>query len=109
LSTGIVYRSGWPTTPVILATDTTTPTANALGRNSERMRAFGTLDLRVSRKFQLDNSELSVALEIANLTNRANPCCVEYEIGDEQDAGLLVLDELNYLPTIPSIGMLWKF
>ena len=109
LSTGIVYRSGWPTTPVAFNGSTPVPTVTTLARNSERMRAFGSIDIRVSRKIVLESGELSASLELANMTNRANPCCFEYEIGEEPNAGQLVLDELYYLPTIPSIGMLWKF
>lgn len=109
LGSSLAWRSGWPTTSVALDAGAPFPTVTALGRNSGRMRAFGTLDLRVSRDFRLEDSELSLSIELANLTNRGNPCCIEYEIGDEEDLGQLVLDEINYLPRIPSIGLLWKF
>lgn len=109
VSSALAYRSGWPTTPVALDSTADAPTAVALGRNSERLGAFGSLDLRVSRRIELEQSELMLSLEFANLTNRANPCCFEYEIGDEEETGLLVLDQLNYLPTIPSLGVVWKF
>ena len=109
LGLGLGYRSGWPTTQVELVSDTLFPTARSAQRNSSRLNAFGTLDIRVNRKIRLENSELTVFAEIANLTGRSNPCCVEYEIGDEQDAGQLILDERYYLPRIPSIGFNWAF
>jgi outer membrane receptor protein involved in Fe transport len=109
LSTGLAYRAGWPTTAVMLDPAAATPTVTTAGRNGARLEAFGSLDLRVSRTFALRRSQLDVSLEFANLTNRYNPCCVEFEIGEEENAGRLMLDELSYLPTIPSVGVLWQF
>jgi outer membrane receptor protein involved in Fe transport len=109
LSTALAYRSGWPTTSVSLATSSPVPTAHVAARNDARMRPFVSADIRVSRRIPLDRSELTVFLEIANLTGRKNPCCFEYEIGDEEDTGLLVLDERHHLPTIPSLGFSWAF
>jgi outer membrane receptor protein involved in Fe transport len=109
LSSGLIYRSGWPTTPVALDADAAFPTIRAGQRNSLRMRPYGTLDVRLSREIRFDASRLSVFLELANLTGRENPCCFEYEIGDEDEAGLLVLDEQPYFPRIPSLGFTWAF
>jgi hypothetical protein len=54
--------------------------------------------------------ELNAFLEIGNLYNRANPCCTEYRPGQD-DAGNPVLSgkEGNWLPLIPSLGILWRF
>jgi outer membrane cobalamin receptor len=108
-SAGAVYRSGWPTTPVSLNEAATFPTANVALRNSDRMRAYGSVDVRLSREIRLERSDLNVFIELTNFLDRSNPCCIEYEIGDEDDLGLLVLDEQAYLPTIPSIGFTWTF
>lgn len=109
LGLGLGYRSGWPTTQVELQSGAPFPTARAAQRNTSRLNAFGTVDVRVNRKIRLEQSELTVFAEFANLTGRSNPCCVEYEIGDEEDAGQLILDERYYLPRIPSIGFNWAF
>jgi hypothetical protein len=52
---------------------------------------------------------LTLTIELTNLFDRSNPCCTEYEIGDADEAGLLLLKELSYLPVVPSIGFLWQF
>ena len=109
VSSGLVYRSGWPTSPVSLDSSAAYPTAVVQGRNSDRLGAYGSLDIRIDRSIKLRQSELSIFAEIVNLTNRSNPCCIEYEIGDEEDAGALVLDQRYALPTIPSIGVTWTF
>lgn len=109
LSAGLEYRAGWPTTAVSLDADAAFPTAVATDRNDMRMGAFGSLDMRLSRPFRFDQSTLTVFVEVVNLTDRRNPCCREYEIGDEEDLGRLVVDDLYHLPRIPSIGFSWAF
>jgi outer membrane receptor protein involved in Fe transport len=109
VSSGLVYRSGWPTTSVALDSGAAYPTATAGLRNGERMQAHRSLDVRVSRSVLLDDSRLDVFVEVANLAGRFNPCCIEYEVGDEEDAGELVLDERAYMKTVPSVGFTWTF
>ncbi len=108
-SSGLVYRSGWPTTHVELDTDALFPVVSVGSRNGERMPTYGSLDVRLSRKIQFNDSVLDVFVELVNLTDRKNTCCIEYEIGDEEDLGLLALDERAWLPTIPSVGFTWTF
>jgi hypothetical protein len=108
-SFALMYRSGWPISRVVLDASGETPIASVVGYNSERLDFYRSVDLRLTRKIALARSTLAVSLEIANLFDRNNPCCLEYEIGDEEDTGTLVLDPLYYLPMIPSVGLLWKF
>lgn len=108
-STGLIYRSGWPTTRVFLNPDSTLPTASAASRNGDRMPAYASMDVRLGRDFRFDRSSLSLFFELTNLLGRSNFCCIEYEVGDEEDLGLLVLDERAYLPRIPSVGFTWTF
>lgn len=109
VSLGLLSRSGWPTTRVTLDDSGTTPVAEPGPRNAERIGAFRTLDLRVTRKLELESSRLAVFLEINNLLDRDNPCCIEYEILDEEEGGGLELKQLDYLPRIPSLGFVWQF
>jgi len=106
---GLLLRSGWPTTQVALDDSGATPIGVASDRNAQRLGYFRSADLRVTRKFAFERSELAVFLEINNLLGRENPCCVEYEILDEEEGGGLELKTLNYLPRIPSLGFVWKF
>lgn len=106
---GLIYRSGWPTTPVALDDSSPTPIVEVAQRNSDRVDFFRSADLRITRKFELDASSVSVFLEITNLFGRHNPCCIEYEILPVEEGGGLELQTLDYLPTIPSIGFIWNF
>ena len=67
------------------------------------------MDFLVTRKLELARSSLAISFELTNALGRHNPCCIEYEIGDQEEAGLLVFKELDYLPRVPSFGFLWKF
>lgn len=108
-SSALAWRSGWPTSSIVTIDQSAFPTVTAPGRNDTRLADFRSLDVRLSREYGLEKSALSLFVEVANVTGRNNPCCIEFEIGDEEDAGQFVLDELGYLKTIPSIGFLWKF
>jgi hypothetical protein len=61
----------------------------------------------VGRRFDLDHSSLSAFLEVSNFLGRANQCCTAYEIDDQ--TALLELERRDYLPLIPSLGVLWQF
>lgn len=109
MSSALAYRTGWPTSSVVGLNDAAFPTVDVPSRNDARLGAFRSLDVRLSREFAFERSALSLFIEIANVTGRNNPCCLEFEIGDEEEAGQFVLDELSYMSTIPSVGVLWKF
>ena len=75
-------------------------------RNAERYADFYSVDLRVSRDFIWPRSKLTAFLEISNASNRANPCCTEYSVADD---GALVSNGRNWLPLVPSLGVVWRF
>lgn len=80
-------------------------------RNAERLDSYFRLDLRVNRDVILDSSKLSFYLEITNLTNRENECCVE-TYGLEQGPGgapWLRIEKGFWLPRMPSLGFEWQF
>ncbi len=106
-SLALIYRSGWPTTRVTLDASGPTPVAVAGQRNATRLHFFSSADLRVSRRFDLNRSSLSMFFEVSNVLGRANQCCTAYEIDEE--TRLLDLEPRNYLPLVPSVGVLWQF
>lgn len=109
LALGLIRHSGWPTTPIAgLDTGQDPPVVFVGPRNSERNRAYASLDLRLTRKFAMPSGSLTAFVEINNLLARENPCCAEYEV-EENEAGDLYLDlsPLDYLPLVPSIGFVW--
>jgi outer membrane receptor protein involved in Fe transport len=104
------YRTGWPTTAFELAAVAPVSLIAVGPRNQERLGAYKSLDARVARKFRFERSgELTVFLEVANLFNRHNACCVEYEMDDEDGPLDLEVETINYLPTLPSLGVIWRF
>jgi hypothetical protein len=72
------------------------------------LRHCGTVDGGISRRFQLRHGELDAWFEITNLTNRGNTCCVEYEVL-EGPPPELIEDADNWLPILPSFGVLWRY
>jgi hypothetical protein len=76
------------------------------GRNAYRYSVFHSLDARVSRDFDVGIGNLTAFLEVTNLYNRQNPCCSEYSL--DPDGSLAVL-EANWLPFVPSLGVIWRF
>ena len=54
---------------------------------------------------------MTAFFEVSNVLGQENDCCVEYELTDEDEDGELILDTEtnNYLPAIPSIGVIWRF
>ncbi len=108
LGLGLIYRSGWPTTPVVLGTTAgNTPLVETSGQNTARLDAYRSVDFRLTRKFDVRGTSLDVFVELNNVSNRNNNCCMEYEIDDE--TGQFETKTLNYLPLIPSIGFVWRF
>ncbi|HLU04915.1 MAG TPA: TonB-dependent receptor [Woeseiaceae bacterium] len=109
-----LIRSGWPKT-VLLADairedEMTDLFLSVEPRNSRRHEPFQSLDVRISRRFDLPRGELTAFLEVTNLLNHDNPCCSEYSIEiDGNDNQLLVSDEGTWLPIVPSLGVLWRF
>ena len=105
------YHTGWPTTPLSVV-DAAAPDASiAVGaRNSRRFADFASVDMRVSRSFDLSRGELSLFAEVSNLLDRRNPCCVDYTYDYDTGGNLLLEREYrHWLPLVPSVGVLWRY
>lgn len=104
------YHTGWPTTPVdILAAGTPQATIVVGRRNSSRYEDYASIDLRLSRAFELRRGDLDVFAEVTNALNRRNACCIDYSY--DYPGGQLALEReyRHWLPLVPSVGVLWKF
>ncbi len=109
-SVAAAWHSGWPTTEVALATLEPFPLASAGKRNASSFPDYSRIDLRVARRFDLGSAgELTAFGEVSNLTDRANTCCVEYQLENAGQGVLLDVEPRPSLPLIPSLGVLWKF
>lgn len=110
-----IFHSGWPKTELVTETvinpdGSTSLSVSPSSRNSLRHGEFQSLDVRISRRFDVSRGELTGFLEVTNLYNHVNPCCTEYSVGvDENGGAFLLRDENNWLPMVPSLGVVWRF
>jgi hypothetical protein len=75
-------------------------------RNAFRYAVFHVLDARVSRRIDVSRGDLTAFLDITNLYDRRNPCCIEYALNAD---GSLSSRESHWLPLLPSLGIVWRF
>jgi len=116
LSLSGAVHTGWPTTPVS-AEITTLPSGATeitpiLGpRNSDRFPTYARLDVKASRSFPLSNGRLRLDLEVVNLTDRKNICCIDDFLYEPRPDGTVDVEpELSYwLGITPSFSVLWEF
>ena len=92
-------HTGWPKTELLNGAVTDI--------NAGRYSVFHTLDARVSRQFDTTRGDLTVFAEITNLYDRDNPCCTEYSMS--ADGAELLARQGNWLPLVPSLGIVWRF
>ena len=95
-------HEGWPTTR--LAGDTLRE------RNADRFDARGTIDLRAEYRKPLAVGRLAVTFEVSNALNVGNTCCQELRAEDDGAGGVTFSTrESDWLPVVPSVGVLWEF
>jgi outer membrane receptor protein involved in Fe transport len=116
LNLAATWHSGWPTTPVtaewVVDDEGEESPELVFGpRNSARYPDYQRLDVRASKSFVLSRGELRLVLEVLNLTNRENVCCIEDFVIIENDDGSLTVDpeERFWAPIVPSIAVTWTF
>ena len=108
-------RSGWPTTSATaqVVSPGGVPQAEVLlgPRNSDRLEAYRRIDLKAHRRFNLSRGKLKLELEVLNVTDRRNVCCideVEAELIDPTTARL-IRDPDFWLGIVPSASLTWEF
>jgi hypothetical protein len=93
---------GWPTTRV--------QDDELDARNSDRFGDRVTLDLRAEYRRPLAIGSLAVNFEITNAINVGNTCCQRLIPLDDGAGGTsFTTQESDWLPVVPSIGVLWEF
>lgn len=64
----------------------------------------------MSHAFPLGRGNLTAYLEITNLYNRANPCCIdEFDVLFENGQPRIVRRYDTWIRTLPSFGIQWSF
>ena len=93
---------GWPTTRL--------DSSELSSRNADRFPIRATLDLRAEYRKPLSLGSLAVTFEITNAVNVGNACCQRLIPEDDGSGGTTFeTKESDWLPIIPSIGVLWEF
>ncbi len=110
------YHSGWPTTALtaefVEDPDGEPEIQPILGpRNAERLPSYYRFDARASKFFPSNSGDFTLVLEVLNLTNRRNVCCIEdFEYIVSDDGTVTVLPQNRYwAPIIPSVSLRWQF
>ena len=79
-------------------------------RNGARLGSYSRIDLRANRDVLLASSKLSFYLEVTNLLDSRNQCCVgDYRVVPGRPEPVLVLEKGYWLPILPSFGVQWEF
>lgn len=93
---------GWPTTRVL---------ESELGlRNGARLQTRGTLDLRAELRKPLAIGSLALTFELTNAINIGNTCCYKLIVNDDGSGDVtFTTQKSDWLPLVPSIGVLWEF
>ena len=110
-----LYHSGAPTTALaqrVIATPAGPEDVIVAGpRNGARLGDYLRFDLRASRAVPLRSGRFSYYLEVTNLLDRKNPCCVESYRLEANSTGWLRLqrEETYWLPMLPSFGFQYEF
>ncbi len=109
------YHSGWPRTPLLVG-----PILDDAGfivgidtdisqRNTQDFDDYFRVDVRVSRTVPMDRGEFKFFVEVFNVLNAENQCCVEkhqLSIGPGVSASPSIT---SYFPFFPSFGFSWTF
>ncbi len=95
-------HTGWPTTRVAGTT---------LGeRNAAQFPTRAALDLRAEYRRPLATGSLALTFELTNAVNVGNACCYELIANDDGSGGTTFeTRQSDWLPLVPSFGVLWEF
>jgi len=110
-------HSGWPTTDLELIDDGVDEDGEPVfvavigPRNAEQVGTFASVDFRISRTWQLKRGSFMAFVEVSNLFNRSNECCLDWDFEEDEDTGEDVFERgVDYwMPLLPAVGVLWEF
>ena len=110
-------HTGWPSTELFLLEDGVDDegepefVAVPAERNAGQYPTFASIDVRLARKWQLPRSRLTAFLEVSNVMNRRNQCCLDWDLEEDELTGEDVFERgVDYwMPILPAVGVLWEF
>lgn len=78
-------------------------------RNAVRFPAYHKMDLRIARRFEIENQSVAAFIAIQNLYNRKNIRRYRYEPMVESDGAVTFQTYAeSWLPRLPSLGLKWE-
>jgi hypothetical protein len=103
------WHSGWPRTPVsVVQAAPGLPAYFVVGaRNSARWVDYLSADLRISQIVPIAYGELTLWVDAANVTDRANDCCTS--LRPEQPGSMPATNTKTWLSRIINAGFVWRF
>jgi len=106
-----LYHSGWPTTPLNASVVGSTIEPVLGERNAARLSAFSRLDTRISRSTTFSHGTFRSWIEVTNLLNHHNVCCVQdFSFVVNQGQRTVDVRESNTgVGRLPSFGVAWEF
>jgi hypothetical protein len=79
-------------------------------RNGARFRPRAAIDLRAEYRKPLVVGSLAVIFELTNAINIGNTCCAELRANSDEDGNVtFATRNSDWLPVVPSVGVLWEF
>ena len=115
-SAAMSVHSGWPATDLALlevgidSEGEPVFVAAPGNRNAQHHPSFASVDMRLSRRFNVRRGTLLAFVEVSNILNRRNVCCRDWDIGEDMLGNEMLEYSLDYwMPLLPAIGILWEF
>jgi outer membrane receptor protein involved in Fe transport len=102
------WHRGWPRTPfaIVPGTGGGASTIDISPRNSDRWGDYYSLDMRGSWTWTFSRGDLSAVLDLTNVTDRKNECCLLLESTATQQ---LSSEVDHWLPTIINLGFTFRW
>jgi hypothetical protein len=110
-STLLTYHSGWPRTGAQAASASNPTNAVLLlgPRNAARWGAYYSLDMHAAWTKPLHASDLQFSLDLTNVTNHGNECCLGFEADSPTVSPAVRTDVDLWLPRTANVGVTWRF
>jgi hypothetical protein len=79
--------------------------------NALRLPDFTSLDVHANRRVVTERGELNWFVEISNLLDHENYCCLDYSYAPASSSGpaTLAIERDALLGIVPNIGIRWEF
>ena len=107
LAGSATWHSGWAYTPIIVSSDGASATLGK--RNTQRFKAFASLELRAQYALPMRSTELQLFMELRNALARNNQCCRDVDVSTANSSPLISINNSSALGIIPIVGFNLKF